>query len=250
MLGVGQRGDAPTRRLEPEQPAHRPGDADGGTAVGAQGRGGQPRGHGGRAPSAGAARGPLDVPRVARRAVPFRLGHVPPHRELGQRRLAQHGRAAGAQAAHHLGVARRRRLVGGRAVAGHLPLDVHVVLDGDRDAEQRAGLARPQALQRSVGLGQRGLGAHGDERVQLWVQALDAPQVALDQVARGDRAGAQQLALAGDAGEGEVRAGRGGPIGVGVGRGAHRGHRAPYPGQRALASASGGLLGRSWHGQE
>ena len=74
-----------------------------------------------------------------------RLGHVAPRLELGLRRLAEDRRARGVQAAHDLGVVRRWRLVRTRAVSGDLAGDVDVVLDDDRDAEQRTRLAGAQA---------------------------------------------------------------------------------------------------------
>ena len=55
-----------------------------------------------------------------------------------------------------------------------------------------------------VGLEQRALGEHLAEGVELGVEALDARQVRLDELARGDLAGAQQLGLARGAGEGQV----------------------------------------------
>ena len=57
-----------------------------------------------------------------------------------------------------------------------------------------------------VGLGQRPLGHHHAEGVQLGVEPRDALQVELDQLARGHLAGADQLGLARDARECEVGA--------------------------------------------
>ena len=213
VLGVGQRGDAPPRRLEPEQPAQGRRNPDGGTAVGAQPDGREARRDGGGRAAARPSCGPLGVPRVARGAVRARLGHVAPHGQLGQRRLAQHGRPGGAQAAHHLGVARGGRLVRAGAVTGDLAGDVDVVLHGDGHAEQWARLAGPQALERRVGLGQRRLGADRHEGVELRIEALDALDVELDQLARRDLARPEQLGQAGDAREGEIAAGRGGRFG-------------------------------------
>ena len=53
-------------------------------------------------------------------------------------------------------------------------------------------------------LGQRPLGAHDAEGVQLRVQPLDPLQVELDQLPRRDLTGPNRLRLARDAGEGEV----------------------------------------------
>ena len=159
VLGVGQRGDAPTRRLEPEQPAQGRRNPDGGAAVGAQPDGREARGHGGGRAAARATRA-RSVSHGLRVAPCVRDSVMWPHMaSSGSVRLAQHRRPGGAQAAHDLGIARGRRLVRAGAVTGDLAGDVDVVLHGNGHAEQWARLAGPQALERRIGLGQRRLGA-------------------------------------------------------------------------------------------
>ena len=64
------------------------------------------------------------------------------------------------------------------------------------------------AAGRLVGLEQRALVEHDAKRVDLAIQAPDALERVLDEVARRDVAGADELGLARDAGEGEVAARR------------------------------------------
>ena len=97
-------------------------------------------------------------------------------------------------------------LAGGRssvgAERGRLARDVHVVLDRDRHAEERPPVA---ALAERVGLRPaRPLGEHHAERVELRVEALDALQARVDELARRDLAGGDQLGLARGPGEDEV----------------------------------------------
>ena len=116
-------------------------------------------------------------------------------------RITAPGRA---QAADRLGVGGRRRPVGAAAEGGHLAGDVAVVLDRDRDAQQRPGIARPGARVGLVGLGQRAL-VEGDAiGVERRVEPPDPLQVQLGQLARGDLAAADHGDLAGGSGEGEV----------------------------------------------
>ena len=69
--------------------------------------------------------------------------------------------------------------------------DVGVVLDHHRHAEQRALVARAAAAGGLVGLGERALGEHDAERVELRVDPRHPLEVELDQLARRDLAGAQ-----------------------------------------------------------
>ena len=146
VVVVGRERDAPALGLDPEEPARRRRDADRAAAVGAQRArdhaGGDRRG----AAAARAAGAALRVPRVAGRAPRLRLGEVRPQRQLGHVRLADHDGARGAQAAHDLAVGGGGLADHTGAVRGQLAGDVHVVLDRDRHAEQRCGLAaRPGA---------------------------------------------------------------------------------------------------------
>ena len=73
--------------------------------------------------------------------------------------------------------AARGRAVGVAAVRGDLAGDVDVVLDRDRDAEQRALVAAAAAAVGLVGLGERALGEHDAEGVERRVEARDALEV-------------------------------------------------------------------------
>jgi hypothetical protein len=98
-------------------------------------------------------------------------------------------------------------------VAGDLADDVDVVLHGNGHAEQGARLAGPQPLERRVGLGQRRLAADRHEGVEVRIEALDALDVKLDELARRDLARPEQLRQAGDAREGKVAARGDGRVG-------------------------------------
>ena len=109
--------------------------------------------------------------------------------ELGHVGLADDHRAGGAQPADDLGVLARGLAVGVGAVRGDLAGDVGVVLDRDRDAEQRARVAAAAAAVGLVGLDQRALGEDDAEGVERGVEAGDALEVRLGQLARGELAG-------------------------------------------------------------
>ena len=196
VLGVGQRRDAPARRLQPEQPAHRRRNADRGAAVRPEPDRRQACGDGGGRPAARATRGTPRVPWIARGPVRARLGHVTPHGQLRHRGLAQYRRSCEAQTAHDLGVAPDGRVVGAGAVTGDLAGEVDVVLHRHGYAQQRPRLPRAQPLQRGVGLRERRLGTNGHECPELGVQTLDPPHVQLDELARRDLAAPQQLGQA------------------------------------------------------
>jgi hypothetical protein len=125
-------------------------------------------------------------------------------RELGQQCLAEDHRARRAQPADDLGVLVRRlpERVGAmcRQLAGH----VDVVLHGDRDAEQRPLSVAAAARVGLVGLGQRALGHHDAIGVQLRVDAVDALQVELHELTRGDVARADEFRLSRESGEGKI----------------------------------------------
>ncbi len=78
------------------------------------------------------------------------------------------------------------------------PGDVDVVLDRNRDALKRTLPAGATACVGLVGFQQSTLGEHDPKCVQLTVEALDPAQVELDQLARGDLPGGDQLSLVGD----------------------------------------------------
>ena len=205
--------DLPQRRrrdpvalgLQAEEAAAGGGDADRAGAVGRGRRRDEPRRDGARRPAAGAARRALEVPRVARDAAVRRLGE-PPDAELGHPRDADDDRPGRAQVADELAVLGLGGVVGRRADRAHRPADARVLLHGDRHAEQRPAVARARAPRRLIGLGERALGEHGAERVELGIEARDALQRVLDELARRQLTRAHELCLARDAGEGEVAA--------------------------------------------
>ena len=80
--------------------------------------------------------------------------------------------------------AARRAVVGVAAEGGHLAGDVHVVLDRDRDAEQRPRVAALGARVGLVGLRQRALVEGDAVGVELAGRAVDAVQVELGELAR------------------------------------------------------------------
>ena len=88
------------------------------------------------------------------------------------------------------------------ALAGHR----RVVLDGDRHAAQGL-VGRASALpRRRIGLGQRPLGEHRPEGVELRVERGDPLERGLDELARRDLAAAHELGLPRHPGEGQVAA--------------------------------------------
>ena len=116
---------------------------------------------------------------------------------------------------------------GGGPVARRLAGDVDVVLDHDGHAEQRRGLAGVEAALGLRRLGARGLRAHAAEGVELRVEALDALQAVLDELAGGRVAGAESVGLRGQGreGGGAVGGGHGATVGA---RGAPAIGRMPY----------------------
>ena len=111
-------------------------------------------GHGRRRPAARAARDPVEVPRVGRRAVGRVLGRAA-HRELVHVGLAQDHRAGGTQALGDVGVVRRPiALEDPRAGGALATLDRDQVLERDRQAVER----------RQGGQGSRPVAPSGDQR--------------------------------------------------------------------------------------
>ena len=100
-----------------------------------------------------------------------------------------------AQPADDLGVLARRLVDGPAPERVELSGDVELVLDRDRDAQQRRRLAGVQSRLGVLGLRQRLLAEHDPERVQSRVEPLDPLEVELHQLARRDLARAQQLGL-------------------------------------------------------
>ena len=134
-----------------------------------------------------------------------------PQRQLGRARDADDDRPGRAQDPHELAVLGLRVAVGVGAAHARRPGDCHVVLHGDRHAEQRAVVAAARPPAGLVGLEQRALVEDDPEGVQVAVQARDALERVLDELARRDLTGSHELGLSRDTGEGELATlGRGG----------------------------------------
>src|SRR6185436_3740667 len=196
-------GDAPTLRLDAHEVRPGGGDPHRAGAVGAGGGGHEAGGDGGRRAAGGAAGRVVERPRVARGAERRALGERP-LAHLGRVRLADDHGAGGAQLARDLAVAVTRVEGAGAAEVRRLAREVHVVLDRDRDAEQRQALAVGVAAIGRVCLGAGGVGAHAAEGVERRLRGVDARERGVDQLARGGAAGRDELGLRTQAGEGEV----------------------------------------------
>ena len=192
--------------LEAEEAAAAGRDADRAAAVGAERAAREAGRDRRRRAAARAARRAVEVPRVAGRAERRGLGEGR-DLELGDAGLADDHGAGRAQAAHDLGVLRGGVAERVGAARGHLARDVGVVLDRDRHAEQRAAIAAAAAAVGLGGLGERALGEHDAERVEDRVEAGDALEVGLGELARGDLPRRDQLGLAREAGEDGVGGG-------------------------------------------
>ena len=96
--------------------------------------------------------------------------------------------------------AERRRPVAPGAARRRLALDGQIVLDRDRHAGERTA-------QRGVSRGERLVGHRHAERIQTRVQFLDPAQAQLDELARLDFVGSDQLRECGGSGEGEIDVG-------------------------------------------
>src|SRR5207245_9726643 len=94
--------------------------------------------------------------------------------------------------------------VGAGPMHRQLAGDVDVVLQRDRDAEQRTITVASAAGVGLIRLGKRTLRHHDAIGVQLRVQALDALQVELDELARAHLTLANELGLACEAGESQI----------------------------------------------
>ena len=184
-LVLGRERDPAALGLEAEEPAAAGRDADRAAAVGAQRAAREAGRDRRRRAAAGAARRAVEVPRVAGHPERRRLGEGR-DLELGDAGLADDHRAGRAQAAHDLRVGGRGVAEGVRAARGHLARDVGVVLDRHRHAQQRAAIAAAAAAVGLGGLGERALAEHDAERVEGRVEARDALQVGLGELARGD----------------------------------------------------------------
>ncbi len=170
---VGQRdeavaGDPAVRRLDADRAGDGAGLADRAAGVGADGQRGLERRDRGRRAAAGAAGDPVEVPRVARRAVRRVLGGGA-HGELVHVGLAEDREAGGLEARDDRGVVRRDpALEDPRAARGRQAGGGQHVLDGDRHAVERAQHLAPGAAGVGLGgLGQRPLGVDVEEGVHV-----------------------------------------------------------------------------------
>ncbi len=181
---VGPARDAPAARLQADEPAAGGRDPQRPAAV-ARMRERDEAGRDRRRGAAGrAARRARRVPRVARGPGVARLGRRQDP-ELGHVRRADDHEARLAQPADEVRVVRRPvSREEARAEVHALPGHGDVRLDPDRHARERARVAR---LDR-VRLGEHPLGVQLDERAELGVDRLDAPERGLDGLAGGERA--------------------------------------------------------------
>ena len=93
------------------------------------------------------------------------------------------------QPPHDLGVTLGRGAGPAAAEQGRVSGEVDVVLDRDRDPEQRAAVPLGDAPVGRLCLSQRLLGADHAERVQNGLGLFRPPQRVLDELTRGDLAG-------------------------------------------------------------
>ena len=140
---------------------------------------------------------PVVCPRLSGlRVIPCAVGlGEAEDRELGQRRLGDDDHPGRANRGDEVGVLGSRHEHRLAAQAGDLARDVEIVLDRDRDAEQRPALPRGSAAVRLVGSGKRLVGEHRDGRVDRRVLAIDGVERRLGELPRGQRPGGEQLAL-------------------------------------------------------
>ena len=151
----------------------------------------RPGRQGRRAPAAASARGVAGVPgivgapmnRVVRLPVRERGRHVrlPEQDRTGRARTGSGGRI----------VRRHEALPLGNAARGGEPRDVDRLLQGDRQAEERAGLAARRGEVGGLGLGAGALEVPDDDGVQRAVIPLDPADVEVRQLARADPPGPQ-----------------------------------------------------------
>jgi hypothetical protein len=129
----------------------------------------------------------------------IRLGEAA-DRELRKRRLGHEDHAGRAHRRDQVGVVTGGPRGAAAAVTRDLTSHVELVLDGDRDAQQRSGLARAPATVGLVGRRERLLPEDRDDRVDPRVLPLDRSERRLGQLTRGQGPGGEQLALAGGSG--------------------------------------------------
>ena len=177
---------AAARRLEPHQPAPRGRDADRPAAIVGVRQRQRARGHQRGRPAARPAGTALGVPRVARRTVDDRRG-VDVEGELGRRGPHEREQAGRAEALGERGLAARDVAVEQPAAEAQRPPGLRQrVLDGERDAGQRAVTVGARVLVRPV-----------HDRVELRVDCLDGAQRGLADLVGADVSGDEQPAQLG-----------------------------------------------------
>ena len=185
VVVVGRERDAAALGLDAEQPARGRRDADRAAAVGAQRAGDHAGGHRRGAAAARPARAALRVPRVARRAPRLRLGELRPQAPARAcsscPRRSRPRRAGGARPRSRPRPARSTTPV---PCVVSSPATSMLSLTAIGTPSSGAASPRAQAGLRGVGLGQRALGAHDAEGVDRRVQARDALEAELDELAR------------------------------------------------------------------
>ena len=200
LAGVGTDRDAAAGGLEADQATAGGGDADRPAAVVAVSDRDHAGRHGGRRAAARASRRAVQIPRVARRSEPTRLGRgQDPH--LGQRGLADDHKSGVAKPSHQIRVVVSDQVP--EQVAAHRqrhPGDRAVVLDRDRHAGERPLVARLDLL----GDRHRRIRRNMRERVDLRLQLLDPRQRLAHQFGGAQLAGADQARELGGRREHEV----------------------------------------------
>jgi hypothetical protein len=202
---LGREGDPVALRLEADEPTAGGGDAGRAAAVVAVRDRDHARGDRRRGAARRAAARARRIPRVARGAEALGVGprQDPPLRE---RRGPDDHEAGVPEPPHHVVVVRclpvaEQLGAEGQALAG----DRAVVLDRDRHAREGPLVAG----RNRVGGGQRVVVEDVDERVELGIEGIDAVERGLDELARGELAGAHQLRELGRRAKEEVGHGAG-----------------------------------------
>ena len=194
-LRFGPGGDPPALGLDPHEPRPRRRDTHGARAVGTDRGSDDAGGDGRRRAAARSSRGVVEIPGVAchteREALGKRI-----EADLGRVGLTDDHRAGRTQTPHELTVSRLAGKVPGAAERGRLTLQVDIVLDRKRDAQQRRKLAGGEALIGAHGLRPGLLGEDHPEGPKQRLELLRTRQRPLHERNRGDLTGGELLGLA------------------------------------------------------
>ena len=180
------RRDAAPLRLDADQMRPGGGDPDAAGAVGADRRGDQTGRHGRRATTRRAARSVVARPRVSGMAEGGPTGERPLAQFAGVG-LADDDRARGPQPAHDFGVHRRQPHPARRAEHRRLALDVDVVLDRDRNSQQRGLVSGGAPAVGPGGVGERLFRQHHPKRIECRLAGLDVIAATAEPVPRRSR---------------------------------------------------------------